>query len=115
MAALSCARVAPRLLMKPTCSPKRRLPCTGLSVASDRRSRAFGRVHKRPSCGNTLEAAARRLLCADPGVLYHARPLYVFGSDEASDFVRAHRQRFGALALETLLRLRRGDDRGGSC
>src|SRR5437870_7939337 len=101
MAALSCARAMPRLLMKPTCSPKRRLPCTGLSIASDCRFRAFARVHKRPSCGPSgqLDAAAKCLLCADPGVLHHARPLYGFSRDEADEFVRAHRQRVGALAL----------------
>src|SRR5437879_5661580 len=90
MAALSCARAAPRFLMKPTCSPKRRLPCTGLSVASDCRSRAFGRVHKRPSCsGNTFDAAARRLLCADPGVLHHARAHFtVSAAMKRPQFVR---------------------------
>src|SRR2546429_9136217 len=55
MAALSCARAAPRLLRQSSCPPRRRLPCTGLSVASDCRSRAFGRVHKRPSCGTRLK------------------------------------------------------------
>jgi len=68
----------------------------------------------RVSCPRTwiVRQLTTRLFGADPGVLHHARPLYGFGRDEAAELVRAHRQRFGALALETLLRLRRGDDRG---
>src|SRR5947207_6130067 len=115
MAALSCARVAPRLLMKPTCSPMRRLPCTALEVASECRSRAFGRVHKRPSCdGNTLDAAQRAHSARIPAS-FTRRAYFTFSAAKRPKFVRAHRQRFGALALETLLRLGRGNDRGGAC